>query len=214
VGQIAEEVKQGMHKDKRAFLLEKLGEERTQRIEAQLAALGKELDEAGVSFKDVVIAEESTAVPTETAPAVATGEPAAIAAAPATTEEKPEEPEENPPVVAQGEAAAAVSPTSELMAMLTTAIREQLAPVSAVISELQGEVKALKETDDSKVAAAMKPRVEAAVSGDQRPTGQEGNVINREQGEQATGGGEKEEQPINPYVEMALNGSGITQQQQ
>ena len=42
-----------MDERKRAFLVSVFGEERTARIEEQLAELGKELSEAGISFKDL-----------------------------------------------------------------------------------------------------------------------------------------------------------------
>lgn len=228
VGQIEQEVRKGMKKEKRQFLLEKLGEERTLRIEAQLASLGKELDEAGVSFKDVL--EETDGAPASDAvaanPAAAAapaGDPAAAAAqAPAATDVAPaasaQAPVADPAAAATQEPDAGASDPAEvsgqkapsdLMAAFNTAIREQLAPITAAIEALKVDVKGLKETDDSKVADAMKPRVDVSAAAAQRPTTNDGNVItDPEKAKQAVGDddADKEKQPISPYVEMALNG--------
>jgi hypothetical protein len=222
VGQIAKEVKVGMEDAKRAFLVEHMGEERTGRIEAQLAELGKELDEAGISFKGVL--EENGTGEGEGEGDGGSGE------AGAATEEKPSEGETagdgEKPVAADGASGSqpageedsdgggkSTELVGEISAVINTVVREQLAPLQAVITELQESVKGLKESDDSKVANAMRPRVEVSIGSGKRPTEAESN-LDSDKGDTATGGGkegDKEEQVVNPYVKMALNGGRLQQ---
>lgn len=218
VGQIAKEVQKGMQDQKRAFLVEKMGEERTARIEAQLAALGKELDESGIGWKDVLEGNGSGEAVAKTEPsagvlvedqpaAAAAGEEATAGTAGEEEEDKKPEGDATPADAGKGS-----DVTSELVAVLNTAIREQLAPITASIAELQSSVKALQVDDDSKIAATMRPRVTAAVVAEQRPTDKDGNLLSEEDAKKATGGDKTEEQPINPYVEMALNGGKVVNQ--
>ena len=132
VGQIAQEVKAGMKPEKQAFLVNALGPERAARIEAQLQLLGKELSDAGLSFKEVLTEEApapaaapvaATTVATtvapaaEVSPAAAVPSPAAAAPAPATTPETSETPQSAAPAAEAATTAApapapAVAPTA------------------------------------------------------------------------------------------------------
>ena len=213
VGQIAKEVKVGMEDAKRAFLVEHMGEERTKRIEAQLAELGKDLDEAGISFKGVLEAN-GNGDENEGDEGSSGGNEAGVA-----TEEKPSETvasetpaaetaESQPAGEEEGKSSELVG---EISAIITTVVREQVAPVQAASTELQGSVKELKVSEDTKISSAMRPRVAVSIGSGQRPT-ESGNEMDGGKGKAATGAdedGEKEDQPVNPYVKMALNGGRL-----
>jgi hypothetical protein len=225
VGQIAEEVKSGMEDVKRAFLLSKLGPERTERIEAQLAEMGKELTTAGVDFKDVIPegggGDSETATPTETAaaPAKTTEEkPAEGAEAPAadppateTPTASAEAPAADPPAGDGGKSVESTDLTRTLVTEMSRIINEALVPVNASIADLQGAVKSLQDDDDTKVAETMTPRTSVPATQAQRPTESGKNVMDEKAAEEATEGNKADGDgnPVNPYVQMAMNGAKV-----
>ncbi len=229
MGQIEEEVRQGMQEEKEKFLLDKLGPERTERIKSQLESLGKELTEGGVSFKDILPTEENGGVPKEKpaegaeTPTAAAPAPAATVSGEAATEEKPAEAPAAAPAAASVPAAAAPaaadggkevtadSLTGPLTTAISAAINESLAPLRADIASLQGSVKELQTSDDTKVADALTPRTSVPATKESRPTGQTENELTEEKAKEAIGAnvGDGEPSVVAPYVAMALNGAKI-----
>ena len=214
MGQIVEEATQPMDKGKRAFLVTHLGEEATQRVEAQLESLGKELQEKGVSFKDLL---------EDPAPDAAAGEgasaPAATATATAAPEVKPEaqagtpaapDPAAKPEGEAQAPADAEAGKSDEqpVLAALREVIDAALQPVQEKIAAIEGNVKGLKQTDDEKIAAAMGPK--GAVTA-VRPSQDNGNVVDPEEGAKATGDPVLDDKgkAVNPYIAMAMDGAKV-----
>ncbi len=162
---------------KRAFLVKHLGEGRTGLLETGIATLNKELEGAGVAFKDFLgegdKGEESPSAEAEGAATGAESEeekPAAKAAG--DEEEKPEgeEPageEEKPAEGAEGEEKKEVSGELTLEA-IAGAFEKMLEPIRADLKTLGSDVKEIQETDDEKIAARIRPRVK--VGSEERPS--------------------------------------------
>lgn len=137
--QLQQEVAMGLAKEKRDFLVEHFGEERVGKLEGILPQLSKDLEEAGIGWKD--LAEVMTDPVTDEKPA---------------EEETPAATTEDPKPAATPEAAA--SEAEVVAKAIGDAVKEALAPVGQQISELQAAVKDLQLSDDEKIAAIRSPR--------------------------------------------------------
>ena len=152
----------GLNPEKKEFLVKTLGEERVGRLEEILPQLSKDLEEAGVGWKELV---EVLDPKPELKP---DGD-----------EEK--EPEGNGDGDSKGgeepkpdEAVPATVNTKEL----TAAFKDLLAPISSAIAQLQTDVKELQKSDDEKIAARLGPKTNVDdISKVKRPTDADGNII-------------------------------------
>lgn len=148
-----EEMTMELTKEKRAFLVAKLGDERVKGIEANLGTLSKELKESGVGWKDF---SESVA---ETPPA------ATAAEASSSTVRDEAEAGTGGALPNQEQAANA------LRELITSAVSSAIAPLEQRLEPLEASIKELKTSDDEKVARMFESR--------QRPTGQRPTETNQ-----------------------------------
>lgn len=195
--------------EKRAFLAQHLGEERTAKIEAQVEAMGKELEDAGIGFKELteILAGTKDESPVAEEPAEA-DKPADESAdeTPAATNEGGDDPgKDDPPAVTKE--------LAPLAAFIGAAVAEAVKPLQEQIAAVTGQVKELAKSDEEKVADKLAPKTKAPSDAGTRPTDSEGNVIDDETAgaKGATDGGEKDEPPsvtkAREYVEM-MTGAG------
>jgi cation transport regulator ChaB len=135
-----------MDKNKRAFLVTKLGEDRVKELEKQPADLSKSLHDMGIEYKEIE-------TPAKVEPPVAEK-----------TVEKPAEVEPDP-----------------IMESVKAA-NARLEKLEAVIVEMSASIKALKKSDDEKIADTIAPKSQTA--GAKRATESPDNVIdpNSEEG--------------------------------
>lgn len=169
---------------RRKFFEEALGEEGAKTLEAQLASLGQKAQAEGVAFKDIFVgidldaATDTTpgapAAGTKEAPVDATATPtaaAAPAAAPAADPAAgaPVAAADAMPTAADAATGAPLPPTLDAVAqegalksfkdMLAGALGEALAPFVARLDAVETGIKALSETKDATIAAAIRPAV-------------------------------------------------------
>lgn len=187
--------------DKKAFLEQVLGEERTARVEEGLSELQRELKGAGVTFKEIGEGLDPPDVEVER---------------PDEEEEKPEEeapeaatPEEVDESAAPAEAAAAAGLDAKID-ILGGKMEEFSKMLDEKFGGIDERLESLERTDDEKVAAAMRPK---STNGITRPSDSKGNVIEEDEAKEVTDGQTKSEdgRPVNParaYVEDAFNKGG------
>lgn len=158
--------------EKRAFLTEHLGEERTAKIEQGVEAMSKDLEGSGVGFKDLAKVLAGTKDETPAAEESADDPPAdANADADATPPATDEDPGEGDPPAVTGKELA------PLAAAISAAVVEAVKPIQAQVAEITGQVKELSKSDDDKVADKLTPKTRAAAATGDRPTDDKGNVI-------------------------------------
>ena len=178
--------------EKRAFLTQHLGEERTAKIEAGVEAMSKELEDSGVGFKELADAltgtkEETPTGEKPTDDSVADDDPAD--APPATTEDADDDPGKDDPTVVTKELA-------PLAAAIGAAVAEAVKPIQAQVAEITGQVKELSKSDDEKVSDKMAPKTKAAAANGARPTDDKDNVIDgKEAAEKGATDGEPNRSP-------------------
>src|SRR3990167_6102074 len=170
----------GFDTQKREFLVKALGENRVSSLETQLPELTKELEEAGVGWKDLAEAmgspnggngngngdngDPANAGGDTTTETPTTGEtPAGDEPAPAESGEEP--------VTLEG---------------VKAALQEILKPVDETITKLQADIKELQRTDDEKIAARMQPKTNLADQY-QRPSQSGDNLVDGKSLEQPNG---------------------------
>ena len=160
---LKKEVEMGLNPDKREFLVKALGEERVGRLEEVLPQLSKDLEEAGVGWKDLAEAmdsESDTDVETTVEDKESDKKP---------EDKKPEDEEKK------------TEDKSVDIKELTGAFKELLAPLAEAITQLQTDIKELEKSDDEKIAARVGPRTDvAALSKAKKPTDADDNVIDPE----------------------------------
>lgn len=166
--------------DQKAFLVEHLGEERTDKIEAALGDLNKELQEAGVGWKEFSAALEGA--PEGSKPAAK--EQKSADADPAAAGTKEEDPTAGDPqaVATQGETDA----LAQIAQMVEGAVAKAVAPLGVQMAELAGKVKGLEVSDEDKIANQLAPKARAVAASAARPTDSEGNVVDPEEAEKIT----------------------------
>ena len=170
----------GLREDKKQWLIGKLGEERVSSIEGALGALGKELEEGGIRFKDLVSDE---APPEPVVPAGDTPEGGA-----------PEVPA-IPETPAVPEAVAALGQRVEAVESQNAEILEGIKTLGEVLKELQ-------KSDEDKISELLSPRRKVAAK--ERPSeGTETEISDEEAkeliGTQVGSGGES---TVDPYLEQ------------
>lgn len=137
--------------EKRTFLVDMMGEERTAQLEQGLSFLGKELEEAGVRFK--TDEEEDKPVPDagEADPVAGVGEG-------------------NKPVPVL-DSEAVVSAVKEL-------VTQELSGIKQLLTDVSTRLIALEKSDDEKIAQALSPKQkEATPSNGNRPSADGSNVV-------------------------------------
>jgi hypothetical protein len=166
--------------EQKAFFVEHLGEERTESIEAALGVLNKELEEAGVGWKQFSAALEGA--PEGAKPE--TKDQRSADADPAAAGTKEEDPTAGDPsaVPTQGETDA----LAQLAQMVEGAVAKAVAPLGVQMAELAGKVKELEVSDEDKIANQMAPKSKAVATGVTRPTDAKGNVVDSEEAEKIT----------------------------
>lgn len=155
--------------EKRAFLVEKVGEERTKAIEERLPAAEKALEELGIGWKEAAaIGEAVEAEAPVPAPAPAAAPSPAPAATPAAA--VPETPATPPaaekPAEEEGEGQASLG--DEVLAGVK-ALAEGFKTMEGTVATLVTDVAELKRTDEEKIAAKATPKA-ATVLGQPRPS--------------------------------------------
>lgn len=202
-----------INKEKLGFLSEVLGTKEAEGIIANTQAASKALQEAGVRFKEAQASTAEGEAPAGETPAP-TGSTTNGGETPAEGAGTDDE---------QTEAQKALRTLVETVGGLAEAVKS-IAPIMDSITELRAEVAALKESDDSKIAAQIGPRRVAPTSGI-RPTEKASNVtaeqadaIAKRNKESSADLGnvsrEKEgedygDAPVSPYVNDMLSTLGI-----
>lgn len=199
------EVAMTLPEDKKQFLLDHIGPERTARVEDAMETVGKELEGVGISFKDL-----DSAAATADAPAAA-----AEAAPPANAATPDPDPEPKPEGEGGGEGgepagAAPTAPAPSAMDEVLAGVRAlQALPtdVTALKEQVEGlasRVATLEQTDDQKLESAVAPARADIPS--QRPSTDSKTVIDEALAEKAIG---KENtatgapvNPVAPYIDQ------------
>lgn len=186
--------------EKRKFLVDVLGEGRTATIEGNLSDVSKELEEAGVGWKEL-------------------GDGLAVEEKPPAEEEKPEEEapagekpagEEEKPESEEGEQSPESDPNVlDGLVKAMDEIRKGLAQQGKSLDEQFGGIgerlSALELTDDQKIAAAIAPRNKP--NGAAGPANSDANEIPEAQAKKMTkteGSEDPPSNPATPYVEDAV----------
>lgn len=193
---MVKEVNMGLKPEKRAFLVEHLGEERAAKIEESLVTLSKDLEESGIGFKDLADAVE---LETDSDSDDEEDE-----------EEKTDEEDEDKK---SEEPAAGTSDSpsegqkdlvTQLQRGINEAVQAAIAPFTKQLEEIEGQVKELSKTEDERIADKMKARTNVSnIADKKRPTDSEGNVIDDKEAAEKGANTEEEEssaQAVNPYV--------------
>jgi hypothetical protein len=130
--------------DKKTTLVEEWGipKEVLEKLEAQNADMAKEAKEAGIQSKETVEPQATPPVETPETPAVPP------ATAPVIKETEVVEPTKTSPIPSVQEIADAVS---AVLNDRLTAIDQKFTTLETTIASMQGEIKALKETDETKI---------------------------------------------------------------
>ncbi len=202
VPELIKEVSMPIKPEKREFLVKHVGEDKTARLESLIGGLGKELEEAGIGWKEVLDEGEAAADPAPAPTPSGSSEPAAPA--PAAPAEPAPAPVADPapaaaPAAGQPAALPAGSedpkePIPAELAGVREAVQAAIAPIVVTVQELQTAVKALGQTDDEKQAAAMAAKGSPPPDPTQRPSESTQNVItDPPAGAPAAGDGSKEQ---------------------
>lgn len=188
--------------EKRKFLVDTLGEDRTATIEGNLSDISKELEEAGVGWKEVgsgLAVEEKP--PAEEEPK---GETPTAEEKPAGEEEKPkgegeeeEKPPESDPDILAG--------LAQGMDEIRKGLAQQGKSLDEQFEDIGKRLSALELTDDQKVAAAIAPRNQP--NGAAGPANSAANEVPAEKAKEMTkteGSDDPPSNPATPYVEDAV----------
>ena len=178
IDQVKQEVAMGFNTQKREFLVKALGENRVSSLEIQLPELTKELEEAGVGWKDLAEAMGSANGGNGNGD---NGDPA-DAGGDTTTETPTTEdpPAGGEPVPAEG------NEEPVTLEGVKAALQEILKPVDETIIKLQADIKELQRTDDEKIAARMQPKT-AIADQKHRPSQSDDNLVDGKSLEQPDG---------------------------
>ena len=156
----------GLEKEKREFLVQHIGEERAAKLEEMLPTLSKELEEAGVNFKELV------------ASIVADPDPE-----PKPTGEGNGDGGDPDPYHDRGDPEEKTESIKALKEAVTEAVKAVTDPMAVTIKSLQDEITELKKSYDEKIAAAIGPKTNvAAAAAAKRPTDDRGNIIDETKG--------------------------------
>lgn len=193
-----------MREDKRDFLVEVLGEEKAAKIDKGLTQFRKDLEEAGVDWKDVSDAlDQEVVAPMAAAPA-ATPVTDALSAPVETPAPAPAD-AEPAPIAAAVEEPSIAEQVKSLTGIVTT--------LAEVVTELADGQKALQQTDAAKIATAMAPRRQAP-DPSSRPSEGADNIVDAEKARKATEGNtadDAEKNPVSPYVDQLMGLTRVPQ---
>lgn len=199
-----------MREDKQAFLERYLGAEKVAKIDGALKSFEKELEDAGVSWKEVndaltgegVAAAATPASETPVTDAIASPDPvASIADATAAAADAPA-------AGVAGEASAA-PPAEEADAPLADQVKQLAANVdtlTGLVTTMADGMKAMQQSDDSKIAEALAPRRPEPATGP-RPTESGDNIMQDEKARAVLDAANPNDAPKNavtPYVEQLM----------
>lgn len=155
---LKEEVKMGFTAEKRDFLAKTLGEERVGKLESVLPQLNKDLEDAGIGWKEFVEAmEPKTEVEPEKGETKVEGDSAT------------------------GSEGTGTVDTKELAETFKAVVMEAMAPVNAAIAEIKTDITELQKYDDDKIAAKLEPKTNISqITSAGRPSESADNVIDDE----------------------------------
>ncbi len=213
---LVEEVAMPLAKDKRAFLVGHLGEERVAKLEVGMSGLKEELEAAGIGFKEVIEAALADAPDQAVAAsnvAVSPGSASDDEGEAGSADDKPADEKPADEKLADEEAATAATALTEVIGKAVgKAVADAVAPLQASVSELQEGLKELQRSDDETVADQMAPKGKPGAANGKRPTESEKNVIDGERAKELAGAGASKDGPgatqeaAQPYVEQFLLG--------
>lgn len=190
-----------MAPEKRAFLVDVIGEEKTAAVEESLATFSKDLEEHGIDWKEVGQAfMEPPWTPASDSQPVVEAEPAAVEAAPAEVPAPDKEKEDEPE-----------GPTLQELSSKVDALGSHFEGMNTTLGEIAAAVKDLQRSDDEKVAAAMAPR-RREPDPSARATGSPENVVDDDKAAAivASGGEPDPNAPVNPVMPYIEQLKGVT----
>lgn len=205
--QAIKEVVMTLPADKKQFLVDHIGPERTDVVESALATVGKELVGLGISFKDLDDAAPAAADP-----------PAAQAPA-----DPPADPDPKPDPAPDGEGDGdgdgdAAAPSDELKELIAgvkalASLPTDIAGLKEQLTAMGTRVEALERSDDAKLDDRMAPQRAAVVTN--RPSNSDGNVIDDDKADTMIGD-KAVDAPVNPILPYVtdLFGAGKKEDQQ
>ena len=178
----------GLDEKKRPFFVDLLGEERVAALEATLPQISKDLEGAGVGWKDLEEALASDESKGDNGEGKGEDESEGSGEGKGEGNGKGESSEEKDP--GKGDPVAiGVADAGKAL----EGIKALLEPITSAIQDIQKEITDLKKTDDEKIAASMQ---QANVANGKRPTDSDDNTIDDDKtkdleqgdGNQNTGG--------------------------
>ena len=167
---LQKEVTMGIDTKKRPFFVDLLGEERVKALEDTLPKLNKDLEEAGVAWKDLqeVLASDTDINSNGNSESEEENESSGDGK---TSEE--EEDSGDSEKTKQEPVPVGVAIDDKAL----EGLKAVLEPMTKAISEIQGEIVELKKTDDEKISSRMQ---QANITNGKRPTESEDNVMKDE----------------------------------
>lgn len=194
---------QMMSKEKRAFLVTHLGEERVAGLEVSLPRLSKELEDKGISWKDVEFLAEKDEI---IAPAAGEGKVEVGDSAEGASGD-----DAAPAAADIGEQS--TSSSDEIVKAFATvtaalgAVQEQVSTLAQNMEGIQNEIKELKRSDDEKLVNLASPK-RPAPDGTGRPSGSPDNAIPEDLAEKIKSEGEetKATNPAQDYLDDLIKG--------
>ncbi len=171
---LQKEVAMGLNTKKRPFFVDLLGEERVVALEATLPQISKDLEGAGVGWKDLeeaLASDESKGDNGEGNEGSGKGDAAGDGEADGDGKASDDNGDGKGDEVGKGDAVAVgVADAGKALEGLKTLLE----PITSAIQDINKEITDLKKTDDEKIAAHMQ---QANVANGKRPTDSDGNII-------------------------------------
>lgn len=174
---LQKEVAMGLDEKKRPFFVDLLGEERVSALEATLPEISKDLQQAGVAWKDLT---EALASDEDSEDGEGEGEGDAggevAGSGEASAEGKPSGDGDAGDNSGDGSGDGAGEGDGSGDKSLE-AVKTLLEPITASISVIKGEIAELKKTDDDKIAERMQ---QAKIANGDRPSNSQGNLLDED----------------------------------